>query len=137
MRLEGRIWKDGKHWLVEVPALNAMTQGSTKRDGYRMLKDLVETMVDVVGFEARVYPKSEDRLELGSNDVRLLVALLLRRQREKRGITLAEAARRLDQKSRNAYARYEQGRAVPTVEKLEELLKAIAPDEDFVWRMAS
>jgi ribosome-binding protein aMBF1 (putative translation factor) len=102
-----------------------------------MLEDLVETMVDSPVFEAKVYSQSDDRLELGSNNIKLLVALLLRRQREKRGITLAEAARRLDQKSRNAYARYEQGRAVPTVEKLEELLKAIAPDEDFVWRMAS
>jgi hypothetical protein len=137
MRLEGKIWKDGKHWLVEVPALNAMTQGRTKREAYMMLEDLVETMMDSPGFEATAYPQSDDRLELGSNNVKLLVALLLRRQREKRGITLAEAARRLDQKSRNAYARYEQGRAVPTVEKLEELLKAIAPDEDFVWRMAS
>jgi hypothetical protein len=114
-----------------------MTQGKTRREAHMMLEDLVETMVDSPGFKARVYPQSDDRLELGSNNVKLLVALLLRRQREKRGITLAEAARRLDQKSRNAYARYEQGQAAPTVEKLEELLTAIAPDEDFVWRMAS
>lgn len=137
MRLEGNIWKDGEHWLVEVPALNAMTQGRSKKEAHMMLEDLVETMVDSPGFEARVYAQSDDRLELGSNNVKFLVALLLRRQREKRGITLAEVARRLDQKSRNAYARYEQGRAVPTVEKLEELLRAVAPDEEFVWRVAS
>jgi transcriptional regulator with XRE-family HTH domain len=68
--------------------------------------------------------------------VKTLVALLLRRQREKRGISLAEAAKRLEQKSRNAYARYEQGQTVPTVEKLEKLLKAIAPDQELVWRLA-
>ena len=137
MRLEGRIWKDGKHWLVEVPALDAMTQGRTRRDACTMLADLVETMADRPEFEARVYPGSGDRLELESNDPRLLVALLLRRQREKRGVTLAEAARRLGQKSRNAYARYEQGRSIPTVEKLEELLAAVAPGQSFVWRLAS
>ncbi len=29
MRLEGRLWKSGEHWLIEVPALAAMTQGRT------------------------------------------------------------------------------------------------------------
>jgi transcriptional regulator with XRE-family HTH domain len=65
------------------------------------------------------------------------VALLLRRQREKSGLTLAQVAARLRQKSRNAYARYERGDAVPTIEKLEELLAAVAPGKEFVWRLAS
>lgn len=136
MRFEGRIWKDGKHWLVEVPELGAMTQGRSRDEAYEMIKDLVETMADEPGFEAFVHPGSEDRFEIGANDVKTLVALLLRRQREKRGISLTEAARLLEQTSRNAYARYEQGRTVPTVEKLEKLLKAIAPDEELVWRLA-
>ena len=136
MRFEGRIWKDGKHWLVEVPELGAMTQGRSRDEAYEMIKDLVETMANKPGFEASVHPCSEDRFEIGANDLKTLVALLLRRQREKRGISLAEAARLLEQKSRNAYARYEQGLAVPTVEKLEKLLKAIAPDEELVWRLA-
>ena len=65
------------------------------------------------------------------------MALLLRRQRESRGLTLAEAAERLGQRSKNAYARYEQGKAMPTVEKLEELLQAIAPDQRIVWHIAA
>jgi predicted RNase H-like HicB family nuclease len=136
MRFEGRIWKDGKHWLVEVPELGAMTQGRSRDEAYEMIKDLVETMADEPEFEVTVHPCSEDRFEIGANDVKTLVALLLRRQREKRGISLAEAAKRLEQKSRNAYARYEQGQTVPTVEKLEKLLKAIAPDQELVWRLA-
>ena len=62
--------------------------------------------------------------------------LLLRRQREKRGLTLGEAAQRLRQKSRNAYARYEQGKTAPSIEKLEELLDAIAPEQRLIWRLA-
>ena len=100
-----------------------------------MIKDLVETMASEPDFEVTVHPGSEDRFEIGANDVRTLVALLLRRQREKRGISLAEAAKLLEQKSRNAYARYEQGQTVPTIEKLEKLLKAIAPDQELVWRL--
>ena len=137
MRFEGRVWKDGEHWLVEVPALQAMTQGHTKNEAYEMIKDLVETMANTPGFEATVYPHSGSELEIGANDVKVLVALLLRRQRERHGITLAEAAARLQQKSRNAYARYEQGQAAPTVEKIDELLRAIAPDQQLVWRLAS
>jgi transcriptional regulator with XRE-family HTH domain len=47
-------------------------------------------------------------------------------------VSLSEVARRLGSRSKTAYARYEQGRSVPTVEKLFELLAAVAPGEDFV-----
>jgi ribosome-binding protein aMBF1 (putative translation factor) len=137
MRFEGRIWKDGKYWLVEVPAFDAVTQGRTKREAHEMAKDLIETMANTPGFEVTVYPKGKTTFEVGANRVGVLVALLLRRQRERQGLSLAEAAERLGQRSRNAYARYEQGKAMPTVEKLEQLLKAIAPDQTIVWHIAA
>ena len=102
-----------------------------------MIEDLLETMADQPDFKATVFPLDGDEFEIGANDIGALVALLLRRQREKRGITLAEAAERLHQKSRNAYARYEQGQATPTIDKLEELLAAIAPDQKLIWRLAT
>jgi transcriptional regulator with XRE-family HTH domain len=61
---------------------------------------------------------------------------MLRRQREKHGLSLAEVARRLGARSKTAYARYEQGRSVPTVEKLFELLAAVAPGEEFVLQQS-
>ena len=137
MRFPGRIKKDGKFWLVEIPAFDAMTQGRTKREAFEMAKDLIETMAGVKGFRATVYPTGGETFEIGANRVGVLLALLLRRQRERHGLTLAEAAARLGQRSRNAYARYEQGRAMPTVEKLEQLLKAIAPDQKIVWHIAT
>ena len=57
-------------------------------------------------------------------------------EQETKLLTLSEAAERLGAKSRNAYARYEQGRCVPTVEKLDELLRAVAPNRDIVVREA-
>lgn len=137
MRFEGRVYKDGKHWLVEVEAFDAMTQGRTKKEAYDMIKDLLETMADAPGFEVHVFPQRGDRVEIGSTDVARLIALLLRRQREKHGLSLADMTSRLGQTSRNAYARYEQGRAVPTIEKLEELLDAVAPEQRFVWRLTA
>ncbi len=136
MRFEGRIWKDGKFYLIEVPALEATTQGRTRKEAYAMIKDLVETMADVPGFAVEAEAGPGDRFELGANDTRVLVALLLRRQREKHGLTLSEAAERLHQKSRNAYARYEQGKTAASVEKIEELLDAIAPGQHLVWKLA-
>jgi transcriptional regulator with XRE-family HTH domain len=67
----------------------------------------------------------------------VFLALLLRRQRERHGLTLAQAAERLGQRSKNAYARYEQGKSMPTVEKLEQLLQAIAPGQKIVWHIAA
>jgi hypothetical protein len=137
MRFEGRIKKSGKFWLAEVPAFDATTQGRTKREAYEMAKDLIETMANVSDFKVMVFPTGKATFEVGANSIGVLVALLLRRQRERQGLTLAEAAERLGQRSRNAYARYEQGRAVPTIEKLEQLLKAIAPDQTIVWHVAA
>jgi len=39
--------------------------------------------------------------------------------------------------SARSRARYEQGKTMPTVEKLEELLRAIAPDQKIVWHLAA
>jgi predicted RNase H-like HicB family nuclease len=44
MRLPGRIWTDGKHWLVDVPTLDATTQGRTRAEAIRMVGDLIATM---------------------------------------------------------------------------------------------
>jgi predicted transcriptional regulator len=84
-----------------------------------------------------VYPGKAGAFEIDANRTGVLVALLLRRQRELHGLTLTEVAARLGQRSKNAYARYEQGRAMPSVEKLEELLSAIAPGQRIVWRIAA
>ena len=137
MRFEGRIRKDGRFWLVEIPAFDAVTQGRTKRETFAMAEDLIETMADVRGFQVTAFPRGGEIFEIEANQVGTLIALLLRRQRERHGLTLNEAAERLGQRSRNAYARYEQGKAMPSVEKLEQLLKAIAPDQRIVWRIAA
>ena len=135
MRLDGRVWKEGGYWLVEIPLLDAMTQGRSRREALEMAGDLVETLAGVGGFRAYAEHVAGDRIEIGSNDARQLVALVLRRQRESHGLSLAEVARRLRAKSRNTYARYEQGRSAPTIEKLTDLLHAVS-DRDVVIRQS-
>lgn len=132
MRFQGRLFRDGRWWLAEVPVFDAITQGHTRKEALEMVADWFATMIDRKGFAVQVHVAGKDDFEVGSNDARTMITLLLRRQRQRSGLTLAQVAERLDAKSRNAYARYEQGVSVPTVEKLDQLLRAIAPDREIV-----
>ncbi len=132
MRFYGKVYKDGKFWLAEVPLLDAMTQGHTRKEAFVMVKDLLETLVNRSGFTVTVHPGKHGDFEVSSNDPRGLISLFLRRQRERSGLSLSEASERLGAKSRNAYARYERGTSMPSLEKLAELYQAVAPGKDIV-----
>jgi predicted RNase H-like HicB family nuclease len=136
MRLHGRVYKDGKFWLAEVPLLDAMTQGRTRKDALAMVADLLETLENRPDFTVHIHPGKHEAFEVSAADTRGLMSLVLRRQRERSGLSLAEAAVRLGAKSRNAYARYERGASVPTLDKLTELLQAVAPGQDFVLQQS-
>jgi len=137
MRFQGTLRRDGRWWLAEVPVFDAMTQGRTRKEALEMIGDWFLSIVDRKGFSVQVHAASGEEFEIGSDDTRTMISLLLRRQRQKSGLTLAQAAERLDARSRNAYARYEQGVSVPTIEKLDELLHAIAPEREIVVRQSS
>ena len=86
MRVQGRIFKDGGFWLAEVPMLDAMTQGRTEEEALVMVKDLVETLANRPGFSVTVHPCGDGDIELGSDDARGMVALMLQRQRACSGV---------------------------------------------------
>jgi hypothetical protein len=134
MRFEGKLIRDGRFWLAEIPLLDAMTQGHTRKEALEMIGDWLETMIDRQGFCASVHPRGSLEFEVSGNDAGAMTALLLRRRREASGASLREMATRLGESSRNAYARYERGDAVPTLAKLDALLKAASPGGDFVIR---
>lgn len=134
MRFEGKVSRDGRFWHAEIPLLDAMTQGRTRTEALAMIGDWLETMVNRPEFRAQVHPRGKAEFEVSGNDAAAMTALLLRRRREASGASLREVASRLGATSRNAYARYERGDAVPTVDKLDALLKATSPGEDFVIR---
>ena len=45
MELEGKIWKDGKFWIVEVPAINVCTQGFTRKEALLMIEDAIKELI--------------------------------------------------------------------------------------------
>ena len=132
MRFSGRIYKDGKFWLAEIPILDLMTQGRTKKEAYEMVADMLKTMVNEENFKINVYKKNKDTFEVGSLESKHLVSLLLQRKRELSGLSLSQVANRLGMSSSNAYARYERGKSVPSIEKLNNLLHAVCPNSDIV-----
>ena len=136
MRFEGRLIRDGRWWLAEVPLLDATTQGRTRREAFEMVKDWLETAINRPDFSATVHPKGRTEFELEGSNAAAMIALLLRRRREASGASLRDMATRLGSSSRNSYARYERGEAVPTVETLDALLRATTPGGDFVIREA-
>lgn len=133
MRFQGRLRRDGKWWLAEVPVFDAMTQGRTRAEALTMMADWFQTMVNKRGVRIEIHARRRrDDFEVGSSDVGPLIALLLQRRRQQSGLSLRDAAARLGAKSRNTYARYERGQAAPSAEKLDQLLRAVAPERDFV-----
>ena len=134
MRFQGKLYRSGRHWIVEVPVFDATTQGRSRTEALEMIADWFHAMVGRKGFAVRVHHVADGEIELASDDTRAMISLLLQRQRQRSGLSLAQVSERLGASSRNAYARYERGATVPTVEKLDQLLKAVAPNRDIVVR---
>jgi DNA-binding XRE family transcriptional regulator len=129
MLITGKIWKDGKDWLAESEIADVMTQGATRVDAGMMLADAIESLVDRKGFKVTVrYANNEGDVVIEANDPAALAALVLKRQRVAHGLSLADVAEKLGQSSKTSYARYEQGQVVPSLEKFQELLDAVAPE---------
>jgi DNA-binding transcriptional regulator YiaG len=132
MRFSGKVYKDGKFWLAEIPILDAMTQGHTKKEAFEMALDMVKSMMNKEEVVIDIFKGKDGEFEVGSSDSNSLVSLLLQRKRQISGLSLSQVAKRLGLSSRNSYARYERGQSAPTIGKLGELLRAVDPNSDIV-----
>jgi hypothetical protein len=84
MQLGGRVWKSGKHWLVDVPALGAMTQGRIRADAVRMLEASSRRWPMTRASRSRSVRGGRNGVfAIGASDVGTLARLVVRRQREK------------------------------------------------------
>ncbi len=94
MKFSGKVYKDGKFWLAEIPILDAMTQGHTKKEAFEMASDMVKSMVNKEGFQVEIYKGKKGAFEIGSSDAEHLVSLLLQRKRQLSGLSLSQVAKR-------------------------------------------
>ena len=124
--------------MIEVPDLDLMTQGHTKDEAYDMLADLLKTATDHAGFKPDIARHSNNTFLLRGRDEqseRDLIALLLKRQRARAGLSLSDMARLLKVSSKNAYARYEHGDSVPSPIMMERMLRVMGLSLE--WRVRS
>lgn len=136
MDFAGRLIKpdDSGFWLVEIPALDVMTQGRSRKEALKMIKSAVSELLREHysgklgrGFRVLIDEYEDDAIGIHATDNRFLFALALRRQREKAGSTIREAASRLNASSPNAYAQYERASVLPSLPRYETLLLAANP----------
>ena len=118
MRFGRRVFKVQRYYAIEVPILGITTQGRTKKEAFEMIKDAVESLINKEGFVAEIHPGKGEYFD-SINNPGTLSAFLLRQLRQRSGMTLHMVAKRLGAKSLNSYARYEQGKSVPTIENWE------------------
>jgi len=130
MMLIGRLSKaTGTWWAAEAPVAGVYTQGRSRKDAAAMLADAFESLINRPGFSVTVIDEGGgEQVLIEANEPAALAAYVLKYQREVHGLSLAQVAKALGASSRNAYARYEQGASVPTLDKFAELLRAVAPE---------
>src|SRR5882724_10538204 len=80
MRFQGKLYKDGKFWLAEVPIFAALTQGRTRKEALAMIADWFATIVNRPGFAVTVHDVKKGEFEVSASDTKAPVGLLLQRQ---------------------------------------------------------
>ncbi len=143
MELEGKIWKDGKEWLVEVPVLDICTQGHSREDALNMIKDAIEVLIegyfpneDIKKLELIVHDNEKKTIGITSSNNELIASFSLIRQRELSKSSVRDVAERLGSKSPNVYAQYERGNVNITLNQFEKLLEAVNPKNPSRLRIA-
>jgi predicted RNase H-like HicB family nuclease len=142
MELEGKVWKDGKFWLVEVPAIDVCTQGRTRKEALMMIEDaIMELMseyfqaVEIKDIKLEILDHEKNIFGVKASNNNLMLSFSLIRQRELSKSTVREVAERLGSKSPNAYAQYERGKMRITLDQYERLLQAANPERPPILRV--
>ena len=81
MKIEGKIKRSGKWWAVEVPLLLVFTQGRTKKSALLMIKEAIEELIDVKGFEVSIDNVQAGTFSVAANNTKWLMAFILKQQR--------------------------------------------------------
>lgn len=117
--------KGSKYWAIEIPALGIHTQGASRRDSYVMARDAIRVLFDVHKLNVEISDDTEAGFLATFPADKEIFAKFLRASRITHDLTIMEMARRLKSKSPTAYARYESGRVMPSMDKFSEILEAM------------
>jgi predicted RNase H-like HicB family nuclease len=134
MEFVGKIWKDGKFWLVEVPVIDLCTQGHTRKEAIIMIEDAIFELIksyfrlnEIEDFKLEIVDHGKNDIGIKASNNNVMLSFSLIRQREMSNSTVREVAERLGSKSPNSYAQYERGKMRVTLDQYERLLEAVNP----------
>ena len=125
MILEGKVWKDGRHWLIECPALDAMTQGFTKKEALEMMVDCVRTALNDPCFKFQIRDVGKEEFQMSFDEPKQILGLMIDQAREAEGLTYDEVAKRVGLKSRSGIRTMASGKHDPQFSKLAKVFSAI------------
>jgi DNA-binding XRE family transcriptional regulator len=139
MEFEGRIWqsKKSKYWIAHIEGLDLSTQGTSEKNAMAMVKDAIESLVQRKGFHVTVSPGSNGTFSVGGNNSKAWIGFLFQRLRIRSGFTIEQVARRMGSTSKTTYARYEQGKVMPSLERFSEILEILTPRHRAILRLAA
>jgi hypothetical protein len=131
MLVEGRCHKVGNQWIGEVPFFQSVfsTRPGEERES---LFENIKSSADEIGTEIRLHSEDGDTFMLEIDDISPILPMILKRIRIKKRLSIGEVTKLLGFNSRNSYAQYEYGKTKLTLNKFEEIVKAMAPDYQLV-----
>jgi hypothetical protein len=133
MVFETKIYKSGKHWIAEVPELDAITQGHSKKGAMKMVRDWVESSLNGK-VDVAVHERTNKEIVTVVEATPRFLSFFLQRQRLKGGLSIRAAAKRAGFKSHNAYAQYESGKRIADLAKVQEFVEIFNPSKGFEVR---
>jgi len=119
-------------WRIEVSSLCIFAYGGTRKEVFERLHDLIITSLELhfkenlqKGFKLDIIDHGDGTVGVEGSDQKVLMALALRKQRERKGSSVRQVSGKMGSSSPAAYARYEKGEISMSLEKFDQLLKAI------------
>lgn len=129
MKIIGRYYKDGKFWLADLPMIQLMDQGRTRKESLIMIKSAFEILVNDETFSCEVKDLGEGEFAISTQQVKILSAFVVRRLREAQGLTIREAGALLGMKSHTEYARHESGKVAMNMETFNRYVEVLSSKE--------
>lgn len=134
MQISGRVWKDGKFWVIHCPALDGSTQGFSKKEALDMMVDWVRSMLSDQNYAVEIEARGKDEFVMSFADPRPVLALMFAQLRASKGKTLQEVAAALGSKNHGSVRQYETGKHDPGISKLVALMSALDFDVEIMVR---
>ncbi len=128
INIQGFFRREGKFWLVELPALDQISSGESKDQALQIAKEFVEILLEEYNLlPCKIQIKAlRNKVFLEASNPSAIFALSLKRLRGSR--PQKEISDILQFKSINSYQQYENSEREPSISQAIKLLEALNPN---------